>query len=230
MSSSLKYLWQGTHKIATKDKATGNILEESIITIYEKSENGQAIVHLDRSGIFNDKEFSSYISSSSFLYTENKLIPIEISQTYKDKNGKIVKTINRNYDLDQKKAIYMTNGDKKELKFEENLVDPEIFLIFLMNYPFEQRQNLSFHIISPMITVQKVCIEYKGVDVLNIGDQNIDCYKLQMMPDLGFMGVMAKFMPSTYFWVTVSDPHVFVRYEGPESGPKSSVVVREVIN
>ncbi len=67
----------------------------------------------------------------------------------------------------------------------------------------------------------------KGVEPVDVGGKTIDCYKIQMIPDLGFLGIFAPFVPKTYFWYRVASPHDFIRYEGLESGLNTPYIVMQ---
>ena len=65
-------------------------------------------------------------------------------------------------------------------------------------------------------------IELRGKEKIKTPAGAFECYKIELVPQLGILNVVRPFAPKAYFWFTVSPPHFWVRYEGPEAGPSSS--------
>ena len=53
---------------------------------------------------------------------------------------------------------------------------------------------------------------------------------MELILDLGLLNLLTKyFLPKTYMWFTVKEPHTWVKYEGLESGLGSPYVMMELI-
>jgi hypothetical protein len=98
-----------------------------------------------------------------------------------------------------------------------------------MNYPFKEKRGLDFYLLTHAPAMYKVNARYKGKERIVVGNQEVDCYKLQMLPDLGFFNFLRVFIPKTYFWFEAKPPHFLVRYEGLESGLGTPYVVVEIV-
>ena len=76
-------------------------------------------------------------------------------------------------------------------------------------------------------SLQKMIVKYKGEETLKNGEDILECYKLQMIPDLGVLKALDIFIPKIYFWYESKPPHNFVRYEGLEGGLGSPYIILE---
>jgi hypothetical protein len=68
-----------------------------------------------------------------------------------------------------------------------------------------------------------------GRERVDVPAGSFDCFKLELDPT-GLIGVLADiFMPRLFMWQTVAAPHFWVKYQGPEGGPGSREIVRELV-
>ena len=96
-----------------------------------------------------------------------------------------------------------------------------------MSYPFDRKSDFIFPMLTNEPAYYSMTLVNKGIDTLTVNGATIECYKLQMIPDLGFLGIFAPFVPKTYFWYKAASPHEFVRYEGLESGLNTPYIVMQ---
>ena len=119
------------------------------------------------------------------------------------------------------------NSDKKDFDFEDDLIDKEVLGTCMMNFPFGRKEDFEFHMMTNEPAHYKMTMINRGSKSVQVDGSAYDCYKLQMVPDLGFLGIFAPFVPKTYFWYRVDAPHDFVRYEGLESGLNTPYIVMQ---
>ena len=76
-----------------------------------------------------------------------------------------------------------------------------------------------------------------GLDARVVGQEDVTvpagtfpCYKIRLDPTgvAGMVGTVLRF-PPILMWHTVAAPHVWVKYQGPEAGPRSREIVRELV-
>ena len=76
------------------------------------------------------------------------------------------------------------------------------------------------HLLSNEPKLYEVTFEARGRETVRTPAGEFECYKIEVVPHLGVLSNLAKlFAAKSYFWFTVSTPHVWVRYEGYENGP-----------
>ncbi len=188
-------------------------------------------------GIWDNKDERTWVSVSTYSYADNKVVPVHALLTFYDPNGREIDSLEKDYSLadnkvhckkiNKEKTFDITEEDK-DFDFDADLVDKEILGVCFMNYPYDRKEDLEFHMMTNEPAHYKMKIVNLGKETLKLDGSSVECYKLQMIPDLGFLGIFAPFVPKTYFWYKAAAPHEFVRYEGLESGLNTPYVVMEV--
>ena len=209
-----KYLWQSVTKSSTKEI------------------NGKVVLKIteDCRGLWGGSHERTW-KAECYYYLENKkAIPDHASLVFYDAEGNTVEVIEKRYSLKDKRVYCVKNGDRKEFDLEDDLIDKEALGTCLMNYPYDRKNDFEFHMMTNEPSHYKMTMVNKGTETIKINGRAIECYKLQMIPDLGFLGIFAPFVPKTYFWYRVEPPHDFVRYEGLESGLNTPYIVMEAQN
>ena len=93
---------------------------------------------------------------------------------------------------------------------------------------FEQAKPFPVHLLSNEPRLYSVTFENRGLEHVKTPAGEFDCYKIEMVPHLGVLNVVRYFYPKAFFWFTVAPPHFWVRYEGPESGPRTPEIIMEL--
>ena len=218
----IKNIWEGVNQLRAREKSSGKDLWQSKVQVQEIKDS----LHIleEGGGICGREErYLSWRYESFFKVEGSKFLPEKINVVYKLKNGKTLKTLKKSFDYENKKVICNVNGKEKEFEFKDDLVDRENLGLFLSNYPFEKKKDLSFHLLTHEPSLDKMIIKYKGRETINM----VKCYKLEMTPDLGVLKILNAFIPKIYFWYECEPPHNFIKYEGLESGLNSPYIILE---
>ena len=93
---------------------------------------------------------------------------------------------------------------------------------------FEQAKPFPAHLLSNEPRLYSVTFENRGLEHVKTPAGELDCYKIEMVPHLGVLNVVRYFYPKAFFWFTVAPPHFWVRYEGPENGPRTPEIIMEL--
>lgn len=211
----------GREGLKARDKASGEDLWQSVIEVQRIEHEGDPYLYIkeEGAGIYGkDKKYKSWVSEAYYLYKDGRATPYQTKLVYKDREGKILQTVTKIYDPEAKKAIVRLNGEEKRFDFEADLIDKELLGTALQNYPFAQKRDVEFHLITNEPTRYKITVKYRGTEKIEVDGKEVACHKLQMIPDLGLLNVLGAFVPKTYFWYRIDPPHDYVRYEGLESG------------
>jgi hypothetical protein len=206
-----KYLWQSLGQVRTVE-ADGRVM----LLATEKCK-----------GIWGNKEKRTWNVESYYIYEGSKITPDHSTLTFYDMDGKIVEKLTKTYSKKDGKLYCVKNNDKKEFDFEDDLIDKEILGTCMMNFPYGREKDFEFHMMTNEPSHYKMTMVNKGTETLKQNGKDVECYKLQMVPDLGMLGFVGAFVPKTYFWYKVAAPHDFVRYEGLESGLNTPYIVME---
>jgi hypothetical protein len=227
---SIEDLALGSHGLKASEKSSGKALWRSEVksrkTANEKGEPF-LLIEEDGAGAYGKEgKYQIWHSAAYFQITGTKLMPYQVKQIYKDPSGRITRTAEKYYDQGKKEVRCNINGSLKNIEFKSDLVDKELLGTVLINYPLD-RPSMVFHLLTHEPTLYKITMKYLGNETVNVGSKQFECYKLQMIPDLGALNILGAFVPKTYFWYTLSEPRRFVRYEGLESGLGTPYIVLE---
>ncbi|MFH1709553.1 MAG: hypothetical protein ABH860_00595, partial [bacterium] len=176
----------------------------------------------------SDKKYKTWHAESVYLYENDVIIPQNSVLEFKDKDGVTVGLLKVFFDAKEKIVKCKLLNEKKEFEFKEGLIDKNGLGTALMNYPYERKKDFVFPMLTDEPSFYNMTLVNKGIEVLTVNSRTIECYKIQMIPDLGFLGIFAPFVPKTYFWYKAASPHEFMRYEGLESGLNTPYIVMQV--
>jgi hypothetical protein len=218
-----------TYNIA-REKSSNQPLWASEIKWVDSNIANDPFVNLEEkgSGIYGkDRKFKKWESSSYYRRGGLSIIPDHSKLVYKDQNDAIMQTIETTYDFKTRIAIVKVDGNEKQFELSEDLIDRQLLGTALAEYPFEEKRDFIFPMMTNEPRVYMMTVKYAGEESLLIGKQMVACYKLQMVPDLGSLNIFGSFVPKTFFWYSKAEPHLFMRYEGLESGLGTPYIVIE---
>jgi len=177
----------------------------------------------------NDKKYKTWHAESVYLYENNTIVPRSSYLEFKDRDGVTVGLMKTVFDRKENIIKCKLLNERKEFEFKEGLIDKNGLGTALMNYPYGRKEDFIFPMLTNEPAFYNMTLVNKSVDVLMVNSKAVECYKVQMIPDLGFLGIFAPFVPKTYFWYKAAYPHEFVRYEGLESGLNTPYIVMQAV-
>lgn len=228
----IEYMRQGKEGLKARDKASGEDLWQSEIEMQKTEHKGDPYLYIreEGAGIYGkDKKYKRWVSEAYYLINNKRAVPYQTRLVYKDREGKTLQTITKAYDFEARKAVCRIDGEEKRFDLDEDLVDKELLGTALQNYPFDEKRDVEFHLLTNEPTLYKITVKYRGKEKIEVGGKEIECHKLQMIPDLGLLNVFGAFVPKTYFWYEIDPPYDYVRYEGLESGLGTPYIVLDAV-
>jgi hypothetical protein len=133
------------------------------------------------------------------------------------------------------KMVYFTRDDRKAKKttlktldYKNDILDRYIYAVALQSYPFEQKRDLHFHYLSDDPTIYSFVFSYAGKETLDLPFGSYHAYKLKLKVDLGALEIVNGLLPDNYFWISDTDPPMFIKYSGLESGLGSPMVIMQL--
>jgi len=182
----------------------------------------------DGSGIYGkDRKYKSWHSDAYYKFKNLVPLPYQTKLVYKDENGRLLQTIEKFYGQPGNKVVFRSNGKDQSFDMKDDLIDREILGAALANYPFAEKRDLLFHLLTNEPKIYPMTVKYIGMENLKLGEKTVACHKIQMIPDLGALNIFGAFVPKTYFWYKTDEPYDFIRYEGLESGLGTPYIVIE---
>jgi hypothetical protein len=218
-------------EIKTYEKDSGKYVwhSKNFDTIYKTNGHTYLLITEDGEGQYgNDKQFKKWHEETVYLYENETIVPQNSILEFRNKAGDIIASTQTTYDQDKRKVYCKLLNDKKEFDLKDGILDKNGLGLALMSYPFDRKADFVFPMLTDEPAFYNMTLVNKGLEPVDVGGgKTIDCYKLQMIPDLGFLGIFAPFVPKTYFWYRAAPPHDFIRYEGLESGLNTPYIVMQ---
>ncbi|MFA6169957.1 MAG: hypothetical protein WCW67_00435 [Candidatus Margulisiibacteriota bacterium] len=211
------------------DKASGKTLWRSTIKVTKFSDKGKDFLYITENGsgtYGQDRKEKNWDSQAYYFYDGSTAVPYQGKLIFKSPAGKILQTVERSFDREGK-ILFRSNGKDTLFDRQGDLIDKDLLGLALSHYPFAEKRDFTFHLLTNEPKIYPMTIKYLGEETLLIGGKEIVAYKLQMIPDLGALNIFGAFVPKTYFWFTKNEPHDFLRYEGLESGLGTPYIVIE---
>lgn len=165
--------------------------------------------------------------------TEEGFRPHRVEKMFHDEEGTLLLRERKLFDFEKGTVNFerrTSNGDslQKELKVPSDTLIPEGLGTALRILLFDSNEPSQFHLLSNEPKLYKVRLRFHSKQWIETPVGKFYSHRVEMKPDLGFLNLFGFLVPKTYFWFAVDSPHVWLRYQGLESGRHSPKVVIEL--
>ena len=206
-------------------------------TTEQFTRNGENFLRLTMNGAGLTYPFSKSMTweSVSVWKAEDTFYPIRSFTTFKDMSGKLIRTDKMILDMELGTATFerqVFSGDGSLMEsfgFTPETLIVDGVVLALRTLPFITGEDVEANFLTNEPELYKVEFKQRGIETLETPEGEIDCYKVELVPKLGLLGIFKIFFPKTYFWFTVAPPHRWVKYQGYENGRNSPEVVMDVV-
>lgn len=204
-------------------------------TSVRSTEDGVPIVTLTLSGEGLTSPFSRDMKWESVAVwkADGSFTPLHEETVTKDAGGKTVMKVNKSYDAETGTVIFkrddLEGDDSVDKRFEtgSGFFIVEGLVLALRALPFGTGETVKTTFLTNEPDLYNVEFKQKGIETISTPEGELECYKVELVPKLGLLGVFKTFFPKTYFWFTVDQPYRWVRYAGYENGLNTPEVVME---
>ena len=169
-------------------------------------------------------------------------LPIESTWEFRDPQGELVERVSKTF-------RYADRGDapatvrteiRRPGRTKDRTVSVEIPVgtlgteglgFALRTLEFGPDLRRVFHLVTNQPKLYRMKLTYLGEETITVPAGTFRCHKIRLAPEFGFWNFLAKpFIPDTFFWHTVGEPHLWIKYQGPESAPGSPKVSLELVS
>ena len=165
---------------------------------------------------------------------EAAFFPLRVEKQVRDMGGRLLVTERKSFDIAKRSVRFERlnaidgTSTAKELDVPPDTLALEGIGVALSSLPFDPPRPFSAHLLTNAPTLYAVTLEPRGRGRVKTPAGEFECYKVELVPHLGLLNLFQVFAPKSYFWFTVAPPHVWVRYQGPESGLGTPQVIMEL--
>jgi hypothetical protein len=159
--------------------------------------------------------------------------PLRFEKTVSDLKGRVITTEHKSFDPGRHVVRFERKGDAlppvtKNLQAPQDTLTVEGIAGILRFLPLDHWRPLTVHFLTGEPRIYEMKVEMRGKERVKTTAGEFECYRIEMLPSLGVLNVLHAFVPKAQFWFSASEPHFWVRYEGPENGRGSPQVVMEL--
>lgn len=225
----------GTMIVDYKDGGTKWTADWTAEQYKENGVNHLRITFTGKGLLYPYSENVTWVSDSIFK-AQGYLYPVSSVSTVKNTKGDVVTIEKKSFDPELETATFereeLAGGDTLNESFDftpGTLIVEDIFMA-LRSLPFASGEDVKARFLSNEPELYNIELKQRGIETVKTPEGDVECYKVELVPKLGVIGVLKVFFPKTYFWFTVAPPHSWVKYEGFEKGRNSPEVTMTVVN
>jgi hypothetical protein len=210
----------------------GGVRWRSEWTMEKSILDGRRIVRFTErgSGLYSPFERDVRWNTESVWSADEAFRPRTIERVVTDSAGRVLLKERKSFQFDKGVVeIEQQNrpdgpASKRSLKIPSDTLAVDGVAAALRSLPFGSRP-FQIHLLSNEPKLYDVSLEVRGRERVRTPAGEFECYKVELVPDLGALSLLRFAAPKVYFWFTVDPPHFWVRYEGPENGRGTPEIV-----
>jgi len=205
----------------------------------EAAKEGPGVIRINETGYgkYNDaQEPMSWKMEFNFT-AETPPRVLNATRAVISEDGRESRKNSKELDYENRKLIFREFTEEKLVKdktldFPNSRVYPaDALAILLRGYDFDKGRPLKFHVFSNKGKLYEIKIKAVKTEEVEVPFGVFQGYKLEFILSEGLLSkVIGYFLPKTYIWYSVEEPHIWLKYEGLESGLGSPYVTMELIS
>jgi hypothetical protein len=202
--------------------------------VYDENGVKKFKIVFDAKGVTSPFTFKSTWQSVAIWKAEDEFFPLESETTIKDLSGKVVMIDQKKFDHKRNTATFsredliLNTYKRTPYDITPDTLIVEGIVYALRTLPFGTDKVVKGKILSNEPELYNVEFHQRGIENIQTKDGEVPCYKVEIVPKLGVLGVFKVFFAKTYFWFTVEPPHKWIRYEGLENGIDTPEIIMKV--
>jgi hypothetical protein len=199
------------------------------------SEQGRPAVRFTETGHGTYSGYSQPVrwSLDAVWSADGSFYPLRFERTVADDNGHTITTERKTFDPAKASAQFERKREGRPPEIRQfaaprGTLTVEGIAGILRFLPFEQWRPFTVRLLTNEPEIYETRIELRGKERIKTPAGEFECYKIEIVPELGVLNVVRAFIPKTYMWFSTAAPHFWVRYQGPENGRGTPQIVMEL--
>ena len=189
-----------------------------------QGERKYLLINVKGKGKFAGSDTSTRWEVNSYYYIDPSVRPCYSKKQIYSLAGMPLVTETFYYEPDSRKVYFnhenhLTGQVRgKTLNWYNDMVDRYGYPLVLLSYPFAERREVKFHYISDDPKIYSFIFSYAGLEKVVVPAGSFPAHKIKLMVDLGLLNLMQGFLPNNYYYISDTDPKIFLKYDGLEAG------------
>ena len=159
--------------------------------------------------------------------------PLRFDKTITDAKGHPIARERKNFDLAKGTVRFERTQPGRPPETKQISIPPDTLTVegiagVLRFLPFENWRPFTAHLLTNEPQLYEIKFEMRGKERVKTSSGELECYKIELVPQLGLLNALRPFLRRAYFWFSVEAPHFWVRYEGPENGQGTPQIAMEL--
>ncbi|HWP35570.1 MAG TPA: hypothetical protein VNM66_08235, partial [Thermodesulfobacteriota bacterium] len=164
---------------------------------------------------------------------EGRFAPLRVERVVRDPAGRLLLRETKTFEASAGTVRVEREDAAGGRSAAELAVPPDTLAVeglatALRALPLDPPRTVETHLLTGEPRLYAVGFEPRGREAVRTPAGLFDCYRIEMVPRLGLLGFLRVVVPRTFFWLTASPPHRWVRYEGLEAGLGTPHIVIEL--
>ncbi len=219
-----------------RDARTGAVLWQTEWTVRQGSEVGRTTVEFTENGWSQGDPLLPPAWTESLQLDLSGSDPrLASTREARDTEGHRLGIEHRLFDYGRAAGEVVTTNlrtgrqESKEVHLTPRTITFEMLPAVLRLLPDAPNHEMRFEVVTREGRVVGFVARIVGHERVTVPAGSFDCYKTELAVT-GAYGVLADLLlPKLYMWQTEDPPHFWVKYQGPEAGPGSREIVRELL-
>ncbi len=219
-----------------RDAETGTELWRLDWTLDKTSQDGRTTVRVeeDGKGIMGTQTPTRW-TVHMLLDVSPRDTQFSSTRDVRDLSGQLLQVQQRELDYTTGTGRITTRNartgdtESQSVSLPPHAIGAEILATELRGLPDQPGQQMRFVLLTMGGKTIGMLAKIVGRQRVTVPAGSFECYKVELAPS-GVAGLVADLlMPKMHMWYTVAAPHIWIKYQGPEGGPGSRQIVRELV-
>ena len=231
---TLRCLDEKTGKVRWSSRWRSEFAEQGGVKILRSREEAH--------GIYGKKDHRLEWWNEAVWKAAESWLPVEATWEFRDADGELVERIGKTFQYPDGEDSPVTvridirrSGGKtdrtEEMEIPAGTLGTEGLAFPFRTLGFTPDLSTRFHLVTNEPKLYRMKLIYLGEETVTVPAGTFLCHKIRLVADFGFWNFLVRpFIPDTFFWHTVAEPHIWVKYQGLESSPGSPRVILELVS
>jgi hypothetical protein len=215
--------------------AEGKVRWKNSWTMERVTSDGTPAVHFVETGQGRYSPFTEEVrwNTESWWSNDGAFRPLRFNKTFSDTAGTPIMRETAEFDWKRhvvkfdRKDLRTGKDSSETINIPDDTISVEGIAAALRGVPMTMGARVTANLLSNEPKLYEITLEVDKRETCRTSRGPADCFRVELVPDLGALNLFKFAFPKTYFWYAAAAPHEWLRYEGLEAGRGTPEIVME---